>query len=80
MSPTDRTLDATGKLCPLPVILSAREMEKMEAGQVLELLGDDPAILEDIPAWCQETGHELVSIQEVVEEAGTIRCRIRKRE
>ncbi len=70
-------LDARGLLCPLPILLAAREIAKLPAGGRLVVEGDDLGILEDLPAWCAETGHRLVAIgaegglvRGVVEKAG----------
>lgn len=70
-------LDVTGTFCPLPILLSAREMRKLRPGDVLEVLGDDPGILEDMPVWCERAGHRLV---EMVEERETIRSVVEKGE
>jgi tRNA 2-thiouridine synthesizing protein A len=61
---TIRHLDVTGTFCPLPILLAAREMLRLEAGDRLEIVGDDPGILEDMPVWCQRAGHRLVRISE----------------
>lgn len=55
-------LDVIGSLCPLPILFSVVEMNKLSPGAVLEILGDDPGMLEDIPAWCEQSGHKLLSI------------------
>jgi tRNA 2-thiouridine synthesizing protein A len=60
-------LDVTGTLCPLPILLSAREMRKLQTGDLLEIVGDDPGIREDMPVWCERAGHRLL---EMVEEDG----------
>ena len=70
-----RHLDATGTLCPLPILMTAREIAKIEIGEQLEVTGDDPGILEDMPAWCSETGHRLVQIEEA---DGRIVCLLEK--
>lgn len=57
-------LDTTGTFCPLPILLAAREMLRLTAGDRLEVVGDDPGILEDMPVWCQRAGHRLVEISE----------------
>ena len=75
MPPDRYRLDVTGTFCPLPILLSAREMRKLRPGDLLEILGDDPGILEDMPVWCQRAGHRLV---EMVEEGGTIRSVVEK--
>jgi tRNA 2-thiouridine synthesizing protein A len=57
-------LDVTGTFCPLPILLAAREMLRLAAGDRLEIVGDDPAILEDMPVWCERAGHRLVAMAE----------------
>jgi tRNA 2-thiouridine synthesizing protein A len=59
-----RHLDVLGTFCPLPILLAAREMMRLAAGDRLEVVGDDPAILEDMPVWCERAGHRLVEIAE----------------
>lgn len=76
MSRPLRHLDVTGTFCPIPVLLGAREMGNLRAGDLLEIVGDDPAMGEDIPAWCARAGHRLL---ELVEEAdGRIRAVVEK--
>ena len=57
----DETLDATGLLCPLPVLKAAKRLRAMAPGAVLRVEADDPAAVVDIPHFCREAGHELVS-------------------
>lgn len=71
----DAHLDARGLLCPLPVLLAAREIAKLPPGGHLLVEGDDPGILEDLPAWCAETGHRLVALGQ---EGGLIRGIVEK--
>lgn len=59
-----RRLDVTGALCPLPILLSAREMRKLQPGDLLEVVGDDPGIREDMPVWCERAGHRLLEMAE----------------
>ena len=75
MPPDRYRLDVTGTFCPLPILISAREMRKLRPGDILEILGDDPGILEDMPVWCERAGHRLV---EMVEEGGRIRSLVEK--
>lgn len=63
-------LDARGLLCPLPVLLAAREIAKLPPGARLLVEGDDRGILEDLPAWCAASGHRLVEIGEVAAKPG----------
>jgi tRNA 2-thiouridine synthesizing protein A len=57
----DHELDARGLLCPLPVLKAAKRMRGLASGEVLRLLADDPAAVVDVPHFCAEQGHELVS-------------------
>ncbi|MEV1008993.1 aminotransferase class V-fold PLP-dependent enzyme [Streptomyces sp. NPDC049881] len=58
--PGSLTLDALGKLCPLPVIDLAREIGRVPVGGTVTVLADDPAARLDIPAWCAMRGHTFV--------------------
>lgn len=58
------SVDTRGLFCPLPVVKLKLEFDKIELNQVVELLADDPGVLEDIPAWCRETGNNLLSLKE----------------
>ena len=71
-------LDVTGTLCPLPILLAAREMRKLQTGDLLEVLGDDPGIREDMPVWCERAGHRLLELKE--EERGRLRSLVEKGE
>ena len=53
--------DATGLLCPLPVLRANRKMRELDTGGLLTVRATDPAAEQDFPAYCRQTGHELVS-------------------
>jgi len=55
------TLDARGLLCPLPVLKLRKQLKSMDIGTLITVLADDPAAAIDIPHFCNETGHKLVS-------------------
>ena len=54
-------LDATGLLCPLPVLNLRKHLKSVDIGTFITVLADDPAAAIDIPHFCTETGQELVS-------------------
>ena len=56
----DITLNAVGKKCPMPVLMTKKELKKMSSGQVLELIVDDKGALKDVPALLSKTGDELL--------------------
>lgn len=74
-TPADSTLDATGLLCPLPVLKARRALRDVPAGGVLEVLATDPGAVKDFEHFCQTTGCELL---ESSEEAGVLRFRLKK--
>ncbi len=63
-----KTLDTYGLLCPVPIMKTAAAIREISAGEVLEVLADDPQILEDMPAWCASNGHVLLDTIEEDEE------------
>ena len=60
MTDAKDTLDATGLLCPLPVLKARKRLKGMDPGAVLTMLADDPAAIVDVPHFCAESGHELL--------------------
>ncbi|MEL6449950.1 MAG: sulfurtransferase TusA family protein [Pseudomonadota bacterium] len=54
-------LDATGLLCPLPVLKARKRLTALATGQELTVHADDPAAIVDVPHFCAEAGHTLVS-------------------
>jgi tRNA 2-thiouridine synthesizing protein A len=58
----DRQIDCTGLFCPMPIVKTREAMSQMVAGQVLEMLSDDPASDPDMRSWAQNTGHELLEV------------------
>jgi len=58
----DRQIDCTGLFCPMPIVKTREAMSQMTAGQILEMLSDDPASEPDMRSWAQNTGHELRAV------------------
>jgi tRNA 2-thiouridine synthesizing protein A len=54
-------LDAVGLLCPLPVLKARKRLQGLPAGGLLRITADDPAAIVDIPHFCAEAGHALLS-------------------
>jgi TusA-related sulfurtransferase len=59
----------------MPVFKTREEMDKLEVGEVLEVLADDPAAEEDIKRWAKRTGNEVL---EVKKEGSIIKFLIKK--
>jgi tRNA 2-thiouridine synthesizing protein A len=56
----DMVQDSIGQLCPMPIAFMAKNMKKLDAGQVLEIRADDEGAHSDIPAWCEQTDNEFL--------------------
>lgn len=56
----DEDLDATGLLCPLPVLKARKRLKGMAPGAVLRLKCTDPAAHVDVPHFCREAGHDFI--------------------
>jgi tRNA 2-thiouridine synthesizing protein A len=41
-------------------------------GQVLEVVSDDEGIKKDMPAWCENTGHQMMGLEEEQATSGRI--------
>lgn len=60
----DHTLDAKGLSCPMPLLRTKKEIGKISSGQVLEVMGTDPGSRNDLPGWCEKSGHEFLGEKE----------------
>jgi tRNA 2-thiouridine synthesizing protein A len=60
----DQTLDATGLNCPLPILKTKKALQKMDAGQILEVISTDAGSVKDIEAFCNQTGNKLIETAE----------------
>jgi len=60
----DITLNVVGKKCPMPVLMTKKELKKMSSGQTLELIVDDTGARKDVPALLNKTGDDLLETKE----------------
>lgn len=65
-------LDERGRLCPHPVIELAKAAKRLKADAVIGITTDDPAALNDIPAWARLQNATVMS-QESADESGSTR-------
>jgi len=56
----DQLLDARGLLCPMPIVKAGKVMRGMEDGEILKIIATDRGSIVDFPAWCEDTGNELL--------------------
>jgi tRNA 2-thiouridine synthesizing protein A len=59
----DKQLNYLGLYCPVPVLKTKVELEKIAVGQTLEIVADDPAAESDLQSLARSTGQEVLAIQ-----------------
>lgn len=57
-------VDLTGLQCPLPVLRTQKLLRTMNAGERLVVHVTDPASTIDMPHFCNEAGHQLISLEQ----------------
>ena len=61
----DKELDARNLNCPLPILRCKKGLSEIEAGQTLKIMATDPGATKDFQAFCKQTGHELLQMNEI---------------
>lgn len=68
-------LDASGLICPLPVLRAKKHLKQVAPGGILRVIATDPAAPRDFAAFAAATGCTLVSCEEA---AGRYVIRLRQ--
>ncbi len=63
MEPTHK-LDVLGHYCPVPVSQARKALSKLDGGNVLLVISDDPETMHDMPMLIERLGHNLVDVQQ----------------
>lgn len=61
-------VDAIGLKCPMPILKCKKALSQLAAGDLLKISATDKGAQKDFAAFCQQTGHALIS---TIEENGT---------
>ncbi len=61
----NKELDARGLNCPLPILRCKKSLAEINSGEVLKVLATDPGSVKDFKAFCNQTGHELLSFEQI---------------
>lgn len=54
------TLDARGLNCPLPLLKAKQALNKLHAGEVLEVICTDPGSVRDFQVFSEQSGHLIL--------------------
>jgi len=68
-------LDVKGYVCPHPQIYTKKALDKVKAGDVIELVFDNPSSGESITTMCDNNGDEIIEKNQV---GGHFKWNIRK--
>lgn len=60
----DVTLDARGLHCPLPILKTKAELNKMQPGQILHVTATDPLAPLDFKSYAVRATHTLIYMSE----------------
>lgn len=66
----DVVLDACGFPCPIPLLKTRLEVNRMDAGQVLKVISNDAGTKRDFRSFVSQSTHELLR----EEEEGGVYC------
>lgn len=61
-SPINQELDASGLLCPLPVLKAKRALNQLQSGQTLRVIATDAKAPEDFALFCRQSGNLLLRV------------------
>ena len=60
----DKEVDARNLNCPLPILRCKKGLSDMEAESTLKIMATDSGSVKDFKAFCKQTGHELLQLDE----------------
>ena len=65
----NRQLDVKGLKCPVPIVRAKKEIDLMQAGDVLEVLATDPGSVSDFQGWAKTTKLAVLKEQRTEKDA-----------
>ena len=63
ISESSKKIDVRGLFCPSPALQTTVELSKMQVGEILTVLADDPDSENDITELCHKRGHEILEFK-----------------
>jgi tRNA 2-thiouridine synthesizing protein A len=54
------TIDVDGLVCPLPLLLTKKNLGRLSIGDILQVNGIQPSFSKDFKGWCERNGHFLI--------------------
>jgi len=63
----DKTIDIRGQVCPYTFVRSKLAIEKMNVGEVLEIILDHKAAVENVPKSMENEGQKVLVVEQTNE-------------
>ena len=63
----DKTIDIRGQVCPYTFVRSKLAIEKMNVGEVLEIILDHKAAVENVPKSMENEGQKVLLVEHTSE-------------
>jgi tRNA 2-thiouridine synthesizing protein A len=60
----DKEVDAKNLNCPLPILRCKKGLNELLGNQVLKIMATDPGSVKDFEAFCKQTGHTLLELNQ----------------
>lgn len=60
----DKECDARNLNCPLPILRCKKSLSEIDASHILKIMATDPGSVKDFNAFCKQTGHDLLQMDE----------------
>ena len=57
-------LNCAGMNCPLPILKTKKAMDTLNSGDILKMVSTDPGSANDMLAWANRTGNEILKSEE----------------
>ncbi len=70
-----KVYDLKGLSCPIPILKVSKLINEVQIGEIIEAQVSDRGSLNDFPSWAENSGNEILKIQE---EADFIRYFIKR--
>jgi tRNA 2-thiouridine synthesizing protein A len=67
MNTYDLEVDASGLLCPLPLLRLKKAMTQLDSGKIVKVIATDPAAHLDFGVYIEQAGHTAVMIHKEIE-------------
>jgi tRNA 2-thiouridine synthesizing protein A len=55
-------VDASGLLCPLPLLRLKKALTEIASGDIVKVIATDPAAHLDIGVYVDQTGHQIIEL------------------